>query len=179
MPSQFMENYCWEREALRRISSHYKNGEPLPDALIDKMIAAKNVGIALFNLRQLFFGIFDMTIHTSTPPINTGELWEKLRYEVSLIPNYKGTNGAASFGHLMGGYDSGYYGYLYSQVFSADMFSVFKAKGIFSKEVGRRYKRIVLETGGMKDGMDILNNFLGREPQSDAFLESIGLTVSK
>jgi Zn-dependent oligopeptidase len=75
----------------------------------------------------------------------------------------------------MGGYDSGYYGYLYSQVFSADMFSEFKEKGIFSKEVGKKYRKTVLETGGMKDGMDILHDFLGREPRSDAFLESIGL----
>jgi thimet oligopeptidase len=179
MPSQFMENYCWEKEALRRISSHYETGEPLPDSLIDKMIDAKNVGVALFNLRQLFFAIFDMQSHTLPPPIDSGALFSKLRTEVSLIPNVEGTNSAASFGHLMGGYDSGYYGYLYSQVFSADMFSEFKEKGIFSKEVGKKYRQTVLETGGMKDGLDILHNFLGRAPRSDAFLRSIGLTVSK
>ncbi|KAL0476988.1 hypothetical protein AKO1_006361 [Acrasis kona] len=176
MPSQFMENYCWEKQALERLSSHYETNQPLPNDLIDKMIAAKNVGVALFNLRQLFFALFDMTCHTNPPPINSGELYEKLRLEVSLIPNHKGTNGAAGFGHVMGGYDAGYYGYLYSQVFSADMFSEFKEKGIFNKDVGSKYRKTVLETGGMKDGLEILKEFLGREPESGAFLQSIGLT---
>jgi Zn-dependent oligopeptidase len=90
-----MENYCWEKQALQRISSHYETGEPLPDTLIDKMIAAKNVGVALFNLRQLFFAIFDMQCHTLPQPVNTTQLFSKLRTEVSLIPNIEGTNGAA------------------------------------------------------------------------------------
>jgi thimet oligopeptidase len=176
MPSQFMENYCWEKEALRRISSHYETGEPLPDTLIDKMIAAKNVGVALFNLRQLFFALFDMISHTTPPPIDSYKLYSELKEQISLIPNQEGTNGVGGFGHLMGGYDAGYYGYLYSQVFSADMFSEFKEKGIFSKEVGKKYRKTVLETGGMRDGLDILQSFLGRAPRSDAFLESIGLS---
>lgn len=98
-----MEYYCWEKEGLQRMSSHYQTGAPLPDDLIEKMIAAKNVGVGLFNLRQLFFGIFDMQCHTTKGAVNSAELYSKLRTEVSLIPNTANTNGSASFGHLMGG----------------------------------------------------------------------------
>ncbi|KAF0980890.1 hypothetical protein FDP41_012678 [Naegleria fowleri] len=180
MPSQFWENFGWEKEGLKKLSSHYKTKEPLPDDLIEKMIAAKNVGVALFNLRQLFFGIFDMTCHTlstseEAEKLNSGELWRKLRREVTLLDAPEGTNGAGSFGHLMGGYDSGYYGYLYSEVFSTDMFSVFKKTGIFNPETGKKLRRVVLERGGSKDGGDMLREFLGREPSQDAFLEDIGL----
>lgn len=176
MPSQFMENYCYEAEALKQISKHYKTGEPLSDELIHKIIAAKNAGVSLFNLRQLFFGYFDMTCHTSNEPVDSKVLYSKLKEEISLVPNIPGTNGAASFGHLMGGYDASYYGYLYSEVFSADMFDAFKRSGsVFNKDVGQKYKKIVLETGGMKDGIDILKQFLGREPSQTAFLKSIGL----
>jgi len=112
MPSQFMENYCWEVESLKRLSSHHKTGEPLPDELIKKMIDAKNVGVALFNLRQLFFGIFDATCHSFSSAqelegFNSGELWRSLRREVTLLESPEGTNGVASFGHIVGGYDFG------------------------------------------------------------------------
>ncbi|KAL9651480.1 hypothetical protein ABK040_001427 [Willaertia magna] len=180
MPSQFQENYCWEVESLKRISSHYQSGEPLPDELIKKMTDAKNVGVALLTLRQLFFGIFDMTLHTieteeEAQKLNSGALWSKIRKEVTLIDAPEGTNGAASFGHLLGGYDAGYYGYLYSEVFSFDMFSVFKKNGIFNPKVGKRLRELVLERGGSKDGHVMLKEFLGREPSQDAFLEDIGL----
>jgi Zn-dependent oligopeptidase len=176
MPSQFMENYCYEFEALKRISKHYQTGEPLSDELIHKIIAAKNAGISLFNLRQLFFGFFDMYCHTTKGKIDSGKVYAELKEEVSLIPAHPGTNRAASFGHLMGGYEASYYGYLYSQVFSADMFNQFKESGsVFNKDVGHKYRKTVLETGGMKDGIDILREFLGREPNQIAFLKSIGL----
>merc|ERR1712130_364909 len=142
------------------------------------IIAAKNAGVALFNLRQLFFGFFDMECHTRKGKIDSGEVYAKLRKEVSLIEGQPGTNGAASFGHLMGGYDSSYYGYLYSEVFSVDMFEQFKQSGsVFNKDIGKKYRKTVLEVGGMRDGIDILKTFLDREPKQDAFLKSIGLTV--
>jgi len=177
MPSQFMENYCYEIEGLKRISKHYETGEPLSDELIKKIIDAKNAGVALFTLRQLFFGIFDMTIHTKQEKeVNSAELYSKLRKEITLIANHPGTNPVASFGHLMGGYDAGYYGYLYSEVFAADMFDAFVQSGsVFNKDTGRAYKQKVLQVGGMKDGLDILKDFLGREPNDTAFLKSIGL----
>ena len=144
--------------------------------MIGKIIAAKNAGVSLFNLRQLFFGFFDMTCHTSNEPVDSKALYAKLKQEISLVPNIPGTNGAASFGHLLGGYDASYYGYLYSEVFSADMFNAFKKSGsVFNKEVGKKYRKVVLETGGMKDGIEILKEFLGREPSQTPFLESIGL----
>lgn len=174
-PSQFMENYCWEAESLKKMSKHYQTGAPLPDHLIKKLMDAKNVCIALFNLRQLFFGFFDMHCHMSKPPIDSASVYAKLREEISLLPNTPGTNGAASFGHLMGGYESAYYGYLWSEVYSTDVFSVFKQNGIFNPEVGKKYRKCVLEQGGMQDGGDILKNFLGREPSDEPFLRSIGL----
>lgn len=193
-PSQFMENFCWEVDGLKRISKHWETGASLPDELIKKLIAAKNVSVALMNLRQLFFGFFDMACHMSNSPVNSAELYSKLRQEISLIPNSTGTNGAASFGHLMGGYEAAYYGYLCmllvgrkfcclnfhcarigSQVYSADIFSVFKENGLFSQVVGKNYRKKILEVGGMQDGDEILRNFLGREPSDEPFLKSIGL----
>jgi thimet oligopeptidase len=176
MPSQFMENFAYNAEALKRISKHYKTGEPLPDDLIQKIIAAKNAGVALFNLRQLFFGFFDMACHTTKGKIDSAELYAKLRKEVSLIENHEGTNGAASFGHLINGYDANYFGYLYSEVFSVDMFEQFNESGsVFNKDIGKKYRKTVLEVGATRDGIDILRSFLNRDPKPDAFLKSIGL----
>jgi thimet oligopeptidase len=158
LPSQFMENYCYEVEALKTISQHYQTGDPLSDDLIKKIIDAKNAGVALFNLRQLFFGIFDMTVHTTeSEEIRSEELFSKLRKEVSLIPNQPGTNPSANFGHLISSYDAGYYSYLYSEVFSVDMFDKFQSSGsVFNKNVGKAFRQKILEVGGMRDGSDML-----------------------
>eukprot|EP00761_Pharyngomonas_kirbyi_P012748 gb/GECH01012775.1/.p1 GENE.gb/GECH01012775.1/~~gb/GECH01012775.1/.p1 ORF type:complete len:664 (+),score=190.56 gb/GECH01012775.1/:1-1992(+) len=173
-PSQLMENWCWEPEALSLVSKHYDSNQVLPDDTVKKMVAAKNVNAGLINLRQIFFGLFDMTIHTS-PKADTGQVWRKLREEISLIPAADNTNGAANFPHMMGGYDAGYYGYMWSEVFSADLFSRFKKEGIFNSDVGRQFRQAVLETGGMRDGEEIIRSFLGREPNQEAFLESLGI----
>lgn len=175
-PSQMLENWCWEPESLKKMSGHYKTGESLPDHLMDKLIASKNANAGLGNLRQIFFGSFDQKAHSS-PSINSAELFNKMQEEIMGISASEGSNSAASFGHLAGGYDASYYGYMWSEVFSADMFeSVFK-KNLLDKDAGMRYRREILSVGGSRDAMDSIEKFLGRKPNSAAFLKSKGLSL--
>lgn len=186
-PSQMLENWCWDDDMLKRISRHYlRPTETLSDELIAQLVRAKNFNAGLLNLRQVFFGIFDMTIHSLAEPFAGSDmaketidgLYARLRREVALIPQPAGATPASSFGHMMGGYDAGYYGYLWSQVFSADMFySRFKREGLQNGKVGLDYRYKILGPGGSRDGMESLVDFLGREPNSDAFMKSLGLNV--
>lgn len=173
-PSQMLENWCWDKDLLKRISSHYKTKDPLPVEIVDKMIASKNANSGLFNLRQMFYGMFDQTVH-SQPKSDVANLFNKMRKEIALVEGTEGTNGSASFGHIVGGYDASYYGYLWSLVFSSDMFELFKKEGIMSPVIGQQYRNKVLAPGGSIDGDDILRNFLGRDPVMDPFMRSIGL----
>lgn len=190
-PSQMLENWCWTPSQLKALSKHYKTGEDIPDDLIKKQIAAKHVNDALFNLRQLHFGIFDMTVHTpkshqEAEDFKLSELYNNLRQEISGLkgPETRGAkadwgHGQATFGHLIGGYDAGYYGYLTSQVYSMDMFySVFKKDPMDGKE-GRRYRHMVLEKGGSQEEMKTLEDFLGRKPSTEAFYKELGLVAKK
>ncbi|KAI9598436.1 thimet oligopeptidase-like protein [Syncephalis fuscata] len=176
-PSQMLENWCWDSSILERLSAHYvRKDEPLPKELIKKMVEAKNLNAGLLNLRQIFFGTFDMTLHSSDEKLDSTVLWSKLREEVTLIKNMSNTWGASTFGHIMGGYDAGYYGYLWSEVFSADMFfSRFEKEGVENPKTGMDYRECILRPGGSVDGSQMLRNFLGRDPTMDAFLHSIGL----
>eukprot|EP01006_Ploeotia_vitrea_P033833 TRINITY_DN65647_c8_g12_i1.p1 TRINITY_DN65647_c8_g12~~TRINITY_DN65647_c8_g12_i1.p1 ORF type:complete len:678 (+),score=97.27 TRINITY_DN65647_c8_g12_i1:48-2081(+) len=182
-PSQMLENWCYQEAALALLSGHFQdNTKPLPAELRESLVKAKNVDTGMMNLRQLFFASFDMTCHSQKEgdaEINSGETWAKLRKEITLIDQPKDTNPSANFGHLMGGYEAGYYGYMYSEVFSADMFSVFEASsgGVLDKEIGKRYRECILAPGGTVDGLDMVKNFLGREPNNAAFLKHIGLTA--
>ncbi|POS82793.1 putative Saccharolysin [Erysiphe pulchra] len=186
-PSQMLENWCWTPLQLKSLSKHYSTGLSIPDELIEKLIGAKHVNDALLNLRQLHFGIYDMAIHTpknheEVLSFNFSELYNELRTQISGIkgPEALGMkndwgNGQTTFGHLIGGYDAGYYGYLSSQVYSTDMFySVFKKDPMNGKE-GRRYRHMVLEKGGSQDEMKTLVDFLGREPSNEAFYKELGL----
>jgi len=172
-PSQMLENWCWKKEILVRISRHHTKGIPLPDDLLSKMIAAKNANSGLLHLRQVFFGTFDQTIHASEKA-NVEELYNKLRNEIALTHAQSGTNGAASFAHLVGGYDASYYGYLWSKVFAADLFSQFE-HDLLSPSLGKKYRDVILSRGGSKDGADMLREFLGRDPTIDPFLKEIGV----
>ncbi|KAL4213935.1 hypothetical protein AB4K20DRAFT_1889169 [Rhizopus microsporus] len=176
-PSQMLENWCYDPKSLKHISAHFETGEPIPDEIIQRIVKAKNVDAAIQNLRQLFFGIFDMTLHTSEDEnLDSTKLYNDLRKKISLIEAPKDTYGQAAFGHLMGGYDSGYYGYLWSKVFSSDMFYSKFEKNTLSPEAGYQYRKEILEKGSSRDGMDSLKAFLGREPSSDAFMrEEIGV----
>jgi Zn-dependent oligopeptidase len=179
-PSQMLENFVWDPAVLASLSGHYKDhSKKLPKDLLDKMLAARNADVGLVNLRQLLFGTVDMAYHGAHPPSDTTSLYGRYSRDVSLIPMSDGTHPEASFGHLMGGYDAGYYGYLWSEVYAQDMFSVFKADGVVSPNVGRRYRTEILEKGSTRDEMDSLKAFLGREPSEEPFLEKIGLRPSK
>lgn len=175
-PSQMLENWVWDPVVLQSLSGYYKDhSKKLPKELLDKMLAAKNADVGLINLRQLVFGTVDMAYHGSRPPKDTTAVFSRVQREVGLIPMSGGVHPEASFGHLMGGYDAGYYGYLWSKVYAQDMFSVFKAQGVMNPAVGRRYRTEILEKSSTRDEMVSLKAFLGREPDETAFLESIGL----
>ncbi|RCK55941.1 Saccharolysin [Candida viswanathii] len=178
-PSQMLEYWTWSKDELKGLSSHYKTGEPISNELIDQLISTKHVNTGLFNLRQLFFGIFDMELHTvaTQEDLNALDLfktWNRLREEVTLLPSDgNSTKGYASFGHIAGGYESGYYGYLYSLVYAADIYySLFKEDPMNAAN-GIRYRDIILKPGGSKEIKDNLVELLGREPNSEAFLQEI------
>lgn len=176
MPSQIFENWAWDYEALSLFAKHYKTGEVLPKTLHKKMIASKNVGSGLHTLQQIFYGTLDMTYHDkydANGSKSTSELVEELQNEITMYKFQEGTHFEAGFGHL-NGYAAGYYSYLWAKVFAEDMFSVFEQNGIMNKETGLKLKEIVLERGSTIDEMEIVKEFLGREPNDEAFLKSIG-----
>lgn len=178
-PSQMLEFWTWSKNELKALSSHYETNEPIPDDLIDQLIKSKHVNTGLFNLRQLHFGIFDMTLHVidnekDLDALNLTEQWNQLREDVSLISNGGTENvGYATFGHIAGGYESGYYGYLYSQVFATDIYYTHFKDDPMNVQKGLRYRDVILKRGGSKEILDILEELLGRQPNSDAFLAEI------
>merc|ERR1719342_1121017 len=176
-PSQMLENWVWQEESLRLMSRHYKDGTPLPKEMLDKLIASKNANAGGFNLRQVFLATFDQRLHSSKTKVDTAQLIKDTYKEIVGIDTIPGTNFAAIFGHLVG-YDAQYYGYLWSEVYSQDMFqSRFDKEGVMSLKTGMDYRNLILKPGGSLDGMDLLRNFLGREPNEAAFLRSKGLAV--
>jgi len=162
-PSQMLENWCYEQSILQRLSRHYPTGAHLPENLRHQLVTAKKACAGLLYKRQLFFGFFDMVLHTSEGAVDTAQLYAKLRKEIAGIEAPPNSNGAANFGHLLGGYSAGYYGYLWSEVFSCDLFKVFQKKGVLDKATGKRYRDIILAQGGTKDAGDLLVEFLGRQ----------------
>jgi len=174
-PSQMLENWCYDREILRKISGHFKDlSKTLPDELLNNILRSKYFLEPLKNRRQLHFGTFDMLAHTAEGKVDSAALWHKCMKEIALTESQPGTNGAAGFGHLLGGYSAGYYGYLYSKVFSSDMFIRFQEAGLLNSAVGKSYRDLILATGGTKDSMEVLVQFLGRNPDVNAFLIEIG-----
>lgn len=177
-PSQMLENWAWQPEVLKKISRHYIDNKPLSDELIQKLIRVRKANVALFNLRQICLSMFDLTIHSKSEA-NTFETLSEMQQKYMKIPITPGTNMSASFGHMAGGYDAQYYGYLWSEVFSCDMFaSTFLENGIMNPETGLLYRKNILEPGSTKDASVLLRNFLGREPNSNAFLEIKGIPVT-
>ena len=174
-PSQMLERWAWNPQVLKKISKHYKTGEALPDDLIKRMIAAKNFGAGGMYLRQDFFAQYDMTLHTADTTPDTTKLYFELTKKIRGLPLTKGTIPQASFGHIMGGYDAGYYGYLWSEVIAEDFFGEFKKNGIFNPETGLKFRREILEKGGTLDEEKMVENFLGRPADNKPFLKSIGL----
>lgn len=179
VPSKMLENWAYYSEVLKKISSHYRTGEKLPDEIIKKLIDSKNMDSGLFYLRQLFFSILDVKYHTKGGSMDTTAIYEKLMKKIFFIPMTPGTHPQASFGHLMGGYQAGYYSYLWSEVIAADVFSVFEKEGILNPAVGRRYADCILSRGGSIDENEQVRQFLGREAAIEAFLKSIGAEVKE
>jgi oligopeptidase A len=181
LPSQFMENWCWEQEALALISGHYQTGETLPDSLFDKMLAAKNFQAGMIMVRQLEFSLFDFRIHKDYDPEKGGriyEILEQVRTQVAVIKPPKFNRFAHSFSHIFaGGYAAGYYSYKWAEVLSSDAFSLFEEKGIFNRETGKAFLTTILEKGGTEDAMDLFINFRGREPSIDALLRHNGIAA--
>jgi len=173
-PSQMLENWVWEEESLKLMSGHYKTKDPLPLDLINKLIASKASFAGAYALRQLFFATYDMNLHTRGEA-DTVAIGAKMYKDLLGIDRIEGGNIGATLGHLVG-YDAGYYGYLWSEVFSQDMFQTrFAAEGIMNPATGRDYREMILRPGATLDGGVMLRNFLGREPNQDAYLKSKGL----
>jgi thimet oligopeptidase len=172
-PSQMLEHWVWDAGVLQSFSRHYETGEPLPDALLGAMIEAKNASSGVMALRQLFFANLDFTYHSPGFDGDTTATTERL-HEITGFPYTPGTHFQSGFGHLFG-YDAGYYGYLWSQVFGDDMYTRFEEAGPLDTATGLAYRRAVLERGGSRDGAELVREFLGREPNTDAFLRELGL----
>jgi thimet oligopeptidase len=176
-PSQIYENWVYDYNVLKMFAKHYQTGKVIPKDLYDRMIAAKNVGSGLGALTQIFYGIYDMTLHDKYDPTGketTTDILKKVQKEVMLYPYMEETHFQAAFGHLTG-YAAGYYGYLWAEVYAQDMFSVFEKNGILDKKTGKRYRDIILASGGDEEPLELVKKFLGREPNENAFLKSLGL----
>lgn len=181
LPSQFMENWCWEKEALALISGHYQTGEALPDQLFAKMLAAKNFQAGMMMVRQLEFSLFDFKIHQDYDPAQGGRIYQTLqsiRDRVAVVKPPSFNRFAHSFSHIFaGGYAAGYYSYKWAEVLSADAFSLFEENGIFDRATGEAFLHNVLEQGGSSEAMSLFKNFRGREPKIDALLRHNGIVV--
>ncbi|MDH0349031.1 oligopeptidase A [Aeromonas dhakensis] len=181
LPSQFLENWCWESEALAFISGHHETGEPLPADLLEKMLTARNFQAAMQMLRQLEFALFDFRLHQEFDPANADQipaLLDEVRREVAVMTPPAFNRFQHSFSHIFaGGYAAGYYSYKWAEVLSADAFSRFEEEGIFNPVTGHSFLKNILEKGGSKEPMELFRAFRGREPQVDALLRHSGIAA--
>jgi oligopeptidase A len=177
LPSQFMENFCWEWEVLKHMTAHVETGEPLPRALFDKMTAAKNFQSGMMTLRQVEFSLLDMRLHAE-PGSDTRvqQVVDEVRDEVAVMKPPAFNRFQHTFSHIFaGGYSAGYYSYKWAELLSADAWSAFEEEGVLNPETGRRYRREILEAGGARDAIDNFKAFRGREPNIDALLRHQGM----
>jgi oligopeptidase A len=179
LPSQFMENFCWEWAVLQKLTEHIDSGAPLPRALFDKMLAAKNFQSGLQTLRQVEFALFDMLIHSEPGAADRIQaVLDSVRSQVAVLIPPRFNRFQHSFSHIFGGgYAAGYYSYTWAEVLSADAFSAFEESGVLDLETGRRYRREILEVGGSRDAIDSFKAFRGRAPSIDAMLRHLGIAV--
>ncbi|MBE8167585.1 MAG: oligopeptidase A [Shewanella sp.] len=182
LPSQFLENWCWQEEALAHISGHFETGESLPKDLLDKMLAAKNFQSGMTMVRQLEFSLFDFKLHMEFDPkqgAQVQQVLDKVRSQVAVVKPASFNRFQHSFGHIFaGGYAAGYYSYKWAEVLSADAFSRFEEEGIFNAETGRSFLNNILEMGGSVEPMELFKRFRGREPQIDALLRHSGIAAA-
>lgn len=179
-PSQFMENYCWEKESLALIAKHYQTGQPLPDELYKKMMDAKHFQTGLQMVRQLEFSLFDFKLHleyNAAQPQLVQTVLDTVRKETAIIPLPEFNRFQHSFSHIFaGGYAAGYYSYKWAEVLSSDAYAQFEEQGIFNKSTGLSFMKNILEVGGVRDPMDSFVAFRGRKPTIDALLRHSGIT---
>jgi oligopeptidase A len=182
LPSQFMENFCWEWDVLKHMTAHLETGAPLPRALFDRMLAAKNFQSGMQTVRQIEFALFDMHLHydfvsgASTPQA----LADAVRREVAVVVRPPEDRSLThSFSHIFaGGYAAGYYSYKWAEVLSADAYSLFEEKGVLSPVAGERFREEVLARGGSRPALESFIAFRGRPPQIDALLRHNGMSTS-
>jgi oligopeptidase A len=179
LPSQFMENFCWEREAVDLFARHYETGETLPDELFGRMLAAKNFQSGMMMLRQIEFSLFDMELHAGFEPGGTErvqDVIDRVRREVAVLIPPSFNRFQNGFSHIFaGGYGAGYYSYKWAEVLSADAFSAFEEAGITDAATAERFRDEVLAVGGSRDIMDAYIAFRGRKPTVDALLRHSGI----
>jgi oligopeptidase A len=180
LPSQFMENFCWEWEVLRHMTRHVETGAHLPRALFDKMVAAKNFQAGMQTVRQIEFSLFDMRLHGGFDPNSKQtalDLIEQVRDEVAVVRPPKWNRFPNNFSHIFaGGYAAGYYSYKWAEVLSADAYSLFEETGVLSQETGRRFWNEILAQGGSRPALESFIAFRGREPDIDALLRHNGMS---
>ena len=179
LPSQFMENFCWQKEALNLFARHYQSGEKLPDVLFEKMTSAKTFQSALQMLRQIEFALFDIRLHQQAD-LNSAaqiqEILDQVRDEIAVVKTPANNRFQNGFAHIFaGGYAAGYYSYKWAEVLSADAFAAFEEEGIFNQETGQRFLNCILEKGGSRPAMDSFRCFRGREPSINALLQHSGI----
>ncbi len=181
LPSQFMENFCWQKQALGLFARHYQTGETLPDALFDKMVSAKNFQSALQMLRQIEFAVFDIKLHQQpnlTRASQIQDILDQVRVEISVVKTPHNNRFQNGFSHIFaGGYAAGYYSYKWAEVLSADVFSVFEEVGILDATIGQKFLHCILEKGGSRPAMESFRCFRGREPEIEALLRHSGIAT--
>jgi oligopeptidase A len=180
LPSQFLENWCWDPESLALIASHHETGEPLPKDLLDKMLAAKNFQAGMQMVRQLEFSLFDLRMHaefSEQAPTNPLDMHRAVRKEIAVVQTPEFNRFPNSFSHVFaGGYAAGYYSYKWAEVLAADAFSLFEENGIFDPETGHSFRENILEMGGSREPAELFKAFRGREPDVEALLRQSGIT---
>ncbi|MBI3563839.1 MAG: Zn-dependent oligopeptidase [Elusimicrobia bacterium] len=171
-PSQMLENFIWDRGVLDELSGHWETGAKLPQELFEKMLASRSFMEGASYAGQTAYALGDLILH-STTPADPSAVFDRIIAEITGVATTPATHFVSSFDHLMGGYGSGYYAYLWSKVFAQDIFTLFKAAGVVSPEVGARYRKEILEVGSERPEMDSLRAFLGREPSEQAFMDEV------
>jgi thimet oligopeptidase len=175
-PSQMLENWMWQPAVLKQVSSKVGSGEPLPDDMIAKMVAAKHAGDGVSYAKQTFYAFYDIQMHRLKGPVDPDALFFELASSHYVFPPLRGTYPAGALWHEANGYDAGYYGYLWALVYAQDMFSVFQKEGIDNPAVGLRYRTQILVPGASVEPDVLLRNFLGRDVSLEPFYELIGLS---
>jgi len=170
-----MEHWVWQTDVVSRFARHYQTGEPIPRPLLEQLVAAENLNAGIRAGVQVFYGTLDLALHDGQAEPNLDEI-QRASHEITRLAYPDGTFMLASFAHVMGGYDAGYYGYLWAEALGDDMWARFEREGITSPEVGAEYRRAILEPNGAKTGDEMFHDFVGREPSTEAWLHYKGFS---